>query len=132
MGIFTLPTGLLRKLQHNPPSTEEWLRTVDAANSGPADWVDRLEKSLSPFDEVELLGAIRAALARSLAEVPEKARAERDDRLPLARAAKEKRFRDQTPTAFMTNVFESLGFGQHVIGPLAVGLPMRAVTARRY
>lgn len=59
----------------------------------------------------------------SLSEAPEKAGAERDDRLPLARAAKEaKNFREQTPAAFMAHVFESWIFGQHVYWSVGRGL----------
>ena len=95
-----------------------------AGGTGPADWVDRLEKSLAPLDnEVELLGVIRAALAMSLSEAPEKAGIERDDRLPLARAAKEAEdWKTQSPRAFIEHVLESWIFGQHSYWSIGRGL----------
>ncbi len=82
-------------------TTEKWLNAAVPDNTGPADWVDRLEKSLMPFDdEIELMRAIRHALAMSLSEASDRAGTERDDRLPLARAAKEARdWKEQTPRA---------------------------------
>jgi hypothetical protein len=85
------------------PTTGKWLALAGPGGAGAADWVDRLEKSLSPLDdEDDLLGTIRTALAMSLAEAPEKAGSERDDRLPLARAAKEARdYKNRAPRAFI-------------------------------
>ena len=106
------------------PTTEQWLTPTGTDGKGPADWVDRLEKSLTPLDdEVELLATIRTALATSLAEAPEKAGIERDDRLPLARAAREAKDRkNDAPRAFIEHVVESWIFGQHVYWSIGRGL----------
>jgi hypothetical protein len=106
------------------PTTEKWLTPTGSDGTGPADWVDRLEKSLAPLDdEIELLGTIRTALARSLAEAPENAGSERDDRLPLVRAAKEAReWKDHAPQAFIEHIVESWIFGQHVYWSIGRGL----------
>lgn len=57
------------------------------------------------------------------AEAPEKGGFERDDRLPLARAAKEaNNFRGQKPAAFIAHVLESWVFGQHVYWSVGRGL----------
>jgi hypothetical protein len=106
------------------PTTEQWLMQAGAAGTGPADWVDRLEKSLTPLDdEIDLLVTIRAALAMSLSEAPEKAGIERDDRLPLARAAKEAEdWKNHSPHAFVSHVLESWIFGQHSYWSIGRGL----------
>jgi hypothetical protein len=106
------------------PTTGQWLTPAAAVGAGPADWVDRLEKSLSPLDdEDDLLGTIRTSLAMSLAEAPEKAGSERDDRLPLARAANEARdYNDRAPRTFIEHIIESWVFGQHVYWSIGRGL----------
>ena len=106
------------------PNTAEWLQVPDAEQRGPADRVDHLEKSLAPLGaEPELLCGIRKTLAMSIAEAPAKAGAERYDRLPLARAAKEARERSGCPPAeFMAHVIESWVFGQHAYWSIGRGL----------
>ena len=88
-----MTTGALAKAfldrSGDATATAEWLSLADG--TGPADWIDRLERGLASADEVALLRAIRTTLGMSLAEAPEKAGSERDDRLPLARAAREAR-----------------------------------------
>jgi hypothetical protein len=108
----------------NSSTTEEWLSADDAIDTGPSDWVDRLEESLSPLDdEIELLQTIRSVLTMSLSEAPEKAGSERDDRLPLARAANEvNNWRNQAPATFIVHVLESWIFGQHVYWSVGRGL----------
>ena len=102
-------------------TTADWLSLADG--TGPADWIDRLEQSLANTDEVALLRAIHAALGMSLAEAPDKAGSERDDRLPLARAAREARTCGKLPPAdFVAHIIESWIFGQHVYWSVGRGL----------
>ncbi len=113
----------LLKCVGDSSTTRQWLEVTDTDAKGPADWVDRLERSLSPLDEIGLLSAIKSALGRSLSEAPESAGTERDDRLPLARAAKEaKDWMDRPPATFIAHVFESWIFGQHVYWSIGRGL----------
>jgi hypothetical protein len=116
--------GAFLKGAGDAPTTGQWLTPAGAGGTGPADWVDRLEKSLSPLDdEDDLLATVRTALAMSLAEAPEQAGSERDDRLPLARAAKEARdYIDRAPRAFIEHIVESWVFGQHVYWSVGRGL----------
>jgi hypothetical protein len=49
----------LLKCVGDSSTTRQWLEVTDTDAKGPADWVDRLERSLSPLDEIGLLSAIK-------------------------------------------------------------------------
>ena len=104
-------------------TTREWLQAAVIGGRGPADWVRILENSLSPLNEAELVKRIRAVLAMTLSEAPMSPGSERDDRLPLARAAKELMYwKNEMPAAFLAHVFESWIFGQHAYWSIGRGL----------
>jgi hypothetical protein len=105
------------------PTTQEWLREAVIGETGPADWVNNLERSLSPLKEMALVKQIRAVLAMSLSEAPSTPASERNDRLPLARAVKEAmQWKNEVPAAFLAHVFESWIFGQHAYWSIGRGL----------
>ena len=106
------------------PTAGQWLADAYEDGSGPADWVERLEKSLSSaVDNTDLPTTIRSALAASFREAPDSPGTEREDRLPLARAAQQARdWGDHTPKAFIIHVFDSWVFGQHVYWSVGRGL----------
>jgi hypothetical protein len=106
------------------PTTREWLVDSQMDSAGPADWLERLENSLtSPVDPNDLPRTIRSTLAASLREAPANPGTQREDRLPLARAAQQARaWSDLPPTAFMAHVFDSWIFGQHVYWSVGRGL----------
>lgn len=140
LALESLLYWILRRLDERPMTTvalverfvdavgdaatvDEWLQAAVISETGPADWVQTLENSLSPLDEVELVKQIRAVLAMSLSEAPMSPGSERDDRLPLARAAKELRhWKNEAPSVFLAHVFESWIFGQHAYWSIGRGL----------
>lgn len=102
----------------------QWLDDVLTSEMGPADWIERLDLGLrAEDDESELPIAIRGAIAACLAEAPASSGTESDDRLPLARAAKEAAgWRDGPSADFLAHVFDSWVFGQHVYWSVWRGL----------
>ena len=108
----------------NSVTAEKWIDDSLNANLGPADWVFELERALIASENANgLERVIRSALAASLREAPESAGVERNDRLPLFRAAKEARERMHiSPAEFLKHVFESWIFGQHAYWSVGRGL----------
>lgn len=105
-------------------TTEEWLQPKDTNTTGPADWLHRLSIALRPLDDpIELLQLIRAAIANCLSEAAETSGSGRDDRLPLARAAKEAAaWSERAPVEFVAHILESWLFGQHSYWSIGRGL----------
>jgi len=99
----------------NSNTVETWLSEVNDDASGPVDWLEHLERSLSSVTcEADLPGSVRDALAASLRQASPTPGTERRDRLPLALAASEVRdWKNDKPAAFLAHVLESWVIGQH-------------------
>ncbi len=105
-------------------TTGNWLSEVRDDTLGPMIWLKRLQTGLaSKGREVELPSQIRGALAATLNEGAEVHGPEYDDRLPTSRAAKEAlAFGDDSPSVFLTRVFESWVIGQHTRSSVMRGM----------
>jgi len=104
--------------------TGSWLSEVRDSQLGPTVWLQRLQASLASAErESELPSEIRGALAASIHEGGELHGPEQDDRLPMARAAKEAvAFNDDSPAAFLNRVLESWVIGQHARSSVMRGI----------
>ncbi len=105
-------------------TARSWLSEVRDSQLGPTVWLQRLQASLaSAGRESELPSEIRGALAASIHEGAESHGPEQDDRLPIARAAKEAlAFSEDSPAAFLTRVLESWVIGQHTRSSVMRGI----------
>jgi hypothetical protein len=104
--------------------TGSWLSEVRDSQLGPTVWLQRLQASLASVGrESGLPSEIRGALATSIHEGGELHGPEQDDRLPMARAAKEAvAFNYDRPEAFLTRVLESWVIGQHTHSSVMRGI----------
>jgi hypothetical protein len=105
-------------------TTNDWFGEAGTEVRSPADWIESLEADLAEEAHVGLLPAlIRKSLAAALIEAPGSAGTERHDRLPLARASREANgYGHSSPGNFLSHVFESWIFGQHVYWAVGRGL----------
>lgn len=101
-----------------------WLRPIHQEEMGPIHWLERLHLVLEGgATGLNLCQTIRFALAASLDDAPGRIGMEREDRLPLARAVSEAEgWGDQPVVEFLTHVFDSWLFGQHVYWSVGRGL----------
>jgi hypothetical protein len=120
-------TSLVRlflKQSGDAESTSRWFDEAHSELVSPPDWIENLEFNLADQKEIQRLPTvIRKALAAVLIEAPQNAGTERHDRLPLARANREaNQYANRPPENFLTHVFESWIFGQHVYWAVGRGL----------
>lgn len=105
-------------------TADRWLADAKRENFGPVEWLEELHACLSVAERRDDLPAtIRGALAACIAEAPETAGSERNDRLPLARAAAEAAgWGSQSAEDFLAHVVDGWVFGQHVYWSVGRGL----------
>ncbi len=123
----TTTTGLARQFlagAGNSGSVGSWFAEVRTETKGPADWIEDLQQCFAEEDRWdELPTVIRGTLAACLAAAPISGGLERQDRLPLARAAHEAGgWRDHPVAEFLGHVLDSWVFGQHVYWAVGRGL----------
>lgn len=123
----TTTAGLAREFiagAGNSGSVSSWFAEVRTETKGPVDWAEDLQKCLTEEDRWrELPTVIRGTLAACLAEAPMSPGLERQDRLPLARAAHEAAgWRDHPVAEFLAHALDSWVFGQHVYWAVGRGL----------
>jgi len=101
-----------------------WLRPSHQEEMGPIHWLERLHLVLEGgVTDLNLCQTIRFAIAASLDDTAGRTGTEREDRLPLVRAVSEAQgWGDQPVLEFLTHVFDSWIFGQHVYWSVGRGL----------
>lgn len=108
----------------NAATIDSWFKKARNEVVSPVDWLERLGENLADQASLDRLPKlIRESLAAVLSEAPQKVGRERHDRLPLARANDEvNAYGKSSPHEFLTHVFESWIFGQHVYWAVGRGL----------
>jgi hypothetical protein len=113
----------------SPPkrtSARKWLGAALPSARGPTELMKRIEEALSVPSAPDLAASITASLAFCLAEASQRESDfdfERPDRLPLFRARRETRAREEGSSRdFVRHVFESWVLAQHVYWSVGRGL----------
>jgi hypothetical protein len=108
----------------NEADARDWLRADELRDMSIPERIGVLQEALNrDADFQDLALKIRESLAVTLSESFEDIVVQSTDRLPLSRAkAESDTFVDETPDAFMTHVFSSWIFGQHVYWSVGRGL----------
>jgi len=127
-GTDALVDEFLRQVSSLPKrgSARKWLVAALPTRTGPTELMKKIEEALNVPSCPDLAARITGALAFCLAEAPQQESHfdfERPDRLPLFRARREARAREEGSIKdFVRHVFESWVLAQHVYWSVGRGL----------